>query len=143
MNRPLKFRAWTGATMEYNVMVGKFGAFYCAGIDPDDSACLSAANTIYGDATPVMQWTGLFDKNGREIWEGDILQTYKWNGKEIQKDKIGKVFWHPYACRFSIAIDGGLGVIFDLNTTSGGMYGNKSHDEVIGNVYQNPELLTK
>ena len=41
-----KFRVWTGMKMDYDVVVGKLGAFYVAGLDPKDSASMSPANTI-------------------------------------------------------------------------------------------------
>jgi len=87
-------------------------------------------------------WTGLKDKNGQDIYENDILQTYRWNGTEIVKDDIGQVIWHPYACRYSISTNGGSGIIFELNTSDGGCYSKQSHDEVIGNIHENPELLS-
>jgi len=142
MSRPLKFRAWTGATLEYNVMVGKFGAFYCAGIDPTDSACLSSANTIYGAETPIMQFTGLLDKNNKEIWEGDVIKVASKFLLGFQSNRT-----EPAPLK-SVSFNNGSFVIMGVNeyvALSHVIRNQISGDsiEVIGNIYENPELLTK
>ena len=78
--REIKFRVWTGSAMEYDVMVGRFGVFYVNpgtkddGLDPRDTATLVLGNTKYSAEAPVMQFTGVRDRDGREIWEGDIVK---------------------------------------------------------------------
>jgi uncharacterized phage protein (TIGR01671 family) len=121
MNRPIKFRIWNGEKMEYNVVSGALGAFYAL-IDKNDTACLSPT-TKYPPDTPLMQYTGLTDKNGKEIYEGDIihLKFGELNANLVVKwDKYMGLEYH----------NGGWTSLVHVGT----------HGEVIGNIFENPEL---
>jgi uncharacterized phage protein (TIGR01671 family) len=78
-----------------------------------------------------MQYTGLKDKNGKEIYEGDIVK-----GKAYEFNKcpqiIGEVIYEY--CEFKVkAQRDNSKMKTELNTTY----------EVIGNVFENPELITQ
>ena len=82
---------------------------------------------------PVQQYTGMKDKYGKEIYEGDIVQ-YNQNSSYDNMDFIAK--WS----------DDKLGFIFQSN--SGEQLVNQTphlnrfkHLEVVGNIFENPELL--
>ena len=81
----------------------------------------------------LMQSTGLKDKNGVEIYEGDIL---KLNAIFLApNDKIGYLEYSPKY---------GYSIIFEGNRLYRQEYWastNKLNYEVIGNIYENPELL--
>jgi uncharacterized phage protein (TIGR01671 family) len=137
--RQIKFRAWTGATMEYNVMVGKFGAFYVNpeakgdGLSTRDTACLSEGNTIYSKETPIMQFTGLLDKNGKEIYEGDIVECV---AEKEHSEMSGKHSIHFAESEWK-TVGKDCHVEYALGTNWGGW----GTFEVIGNIYENSELL--
>lgn len=130
MKRELKFRVFNGFEMNHDVVVGRFGNFFVNpsnnGISENDSACLSEANTKYADDIPVMQYTGLKDKNGKEIWEGDILKLIDINVS---------VFFNSATASFDFQYEGGDCESLYSNIEAG------IEMEVIGNIYENPELL--
>ena len=85
-----------------------------------------------------MQYTGLKDKNGKEIYEGDII-SYK-ALKEKRKDKIFRnvIEWANYSGTLGWIIRGNdKRVYIPLNSNQ--VFNHNI--EIIGNIYENPELL--
>ncbi len=129
MSRELKFRVWNGTEMIYDVTVGKFGTFYVNsgdkkdGLDPKDSASLTPFNTKYHESTPVMQFTGLKDSEGKEIYEGDILS---WPERQMEAEvKFNN-------CKFFLKdVDSDFKEDMNLHHPF----------RIIGNIFENPELL--
>lgn len=78
----------------------------------------------------LMQSTGLADKNGKEIFEGDIVEfgCDSWTHSEV-----GSIVWDECEAGFKIDKD----PEFPL------LWGNLGDVEIIGNIYENPELLEK
>lgn len=85
----------------------------------------------YKEEFELMQYTGLKDKNGVEVYEGDILQLFY--GKENTPLTTTKVFFNEEG-------------YWDSKNLSEqhpfrACYGGFNKCEVIGNIYENPELL--
>jgi hypothetical protein len=114
-NREFKFRAWVDGRMGT-----PFNAF-----DPE---FMSTGGT-FPDGTIIMQFTGLKDKEGREIYEGDFIKS---SGGDIML-----VVWRQDLASFALRKDGWLYDHYFGEAVDAG------HTQVIGNFYENPELIDK
>ena len=108
----------------------------------DDNGILRSHMAWYKvDPETVGQYTGLIDKNGTKVFEGDIL---KFTDTNAEYEWIGKVeFGNPnaeYNWGFQLVYISGtkpnidILLWFDMEETG-------AHSEVIGNIHDNPELL--
>jgi len=78
----------------------------------------------------LMQFTGLQDRDGNNVYEGDILET---------SDRILKVVWHNYAGQWDTDF-----IRYKGELLSNGLQNLewKYRATIIGNIYENPELLS-
>jgi len=115
MNREIKFRAWDGVDYISN---------------PFTLHDLQSKKIQFTKDAVILQYIDIKDKNGVEVYEGDIIRAKMFLGDEeepYENVSIGKVVFDCGA--FQLSAD-------DLNV-------DYYHDiEVIGNIYENPDLLT-
>lgn len=87
------------------------------------------------DFTNLMQCTGLKDKNGKLIYEGDIVRTWKFSTGITQ---LSVIVWNEVRCGFRLYNIDNYRRNIHLYPQS---MVNVTTIEVIGNIYENPELL--
>ena len=142
MKDRFKFRAWyydkddendsDNNKMFYNAQ----DTYDCLGGNPPLRAS-SFGDIIDDERWVVEQCTGLKDKNGKLIYEGDIVEIMVWD--DIEEDWIetkGKVYWSKEDAAFLIFVsfDGE----YSLNSQET-FYGQEI--KVIGNIHENEDLL--
>ncbi|UOF79883.1 yopx protein [Caudoviricetes sp.] len=129
-----RFRAWhkTEAIMIYDIQslafIGKdlTGVVFRYNINAIKTGQNDAKYGFSVDEVVVMQSTGLLDRNGVDMYEGDIVR-----GKET-----GVVEWFPQDGAWGVRVDSeAWSYLFTCNLP-------EKH-EVIGNIYENPDLLPK
>jgi len=124
MKREIKFRAYDTIT-EYMFVQGT------PGLETIQSFFFHIPKNAH-----LMQWTGLLDKNGKEIYEGDILRNTKC------KDQLVEVYWEGNVIQRDDWIDWGGFYFRKIKVDEDMTYAvYQKQIEVIGSIYDNPELL--
>ena len=139
MSRVIKFRVWDGEKMiTDNVVYLGDGSFAIQrdSLDWDFDFAKFGKPELIG-----MQFTGLTDKNGVEIYEGDILALVFHD--EFHNDSVSIEDGEHY-CNVNVHWDGDGYWMFSENNSA--WYFPQSLNEcatyaVIGNIHQNPELI--
>ena len=120
MNREIKFRMWHKKSKKM---------FDVESINFKDrslnmwNSVMYTLSTFSLDDVILMQYTGLHDKNGKEIYEGDILKGTFYGFPMPEYDYAFQIYWDEKEKGFMAS------------------YFEPSECEVIGNIYDNPELL--
>jgi len=154
MNREIKFRAWDkeNEQMIYDGTCDKWEDAYESGrtyLSLDFDGKLSGYVNDDGGKTGLwehnveinrdrfilMQFTGLKDKNGKEIWEGDICKE---TCEHIINNGPSEDGWAPFV--LPIKFHDGM-FAFGYHTNELSYFIRNWGLKVIGNVHENPELL--
>ena len=129
MNREIKFKAWDSSNKNWltdkdNVFINEEGVCFILvrGAASDYLSTVDVGICLY---------TGLKDKNGKEIYEGDLCNLIPFEDNKNNEHMIGvrQVIWeNTHACfYFSGWVPLHWGVFESI--------------EIIGNIYENPELV--
>jgi len=114
--REIKFRAWHD---ERKIMFPHWSIWKTDLFHYEEAACLH-----------LMQFTGLKDRNGKEIYEGDIVKySEHYFGDHKENECIEVVEWDEKEASYPCKL------------TSTGFADGPNWCEVMGNIYENPELL--
>ena len=140
MNREIKFRAWdkeenkminnvvpffnSDGTLECLVFGYSFGGYEFIEVELDKYQHIFT-DPEFDKRYVLMQFTGLEDKNGIEIYEGDIVECFNDGLSEVlfRKGSFGTLTYTSRGIDF-----------YTFNEVYGAC-------EIIGNIYENPELL--
>lgn len=121
MNREIKFRAWFKPEKRMHTV--NTISFNEGWID---------ATKYNGDIEDfeLMQFTGLNDINGNEVYEGDII-------KNTDTGETSLVFWNTEKVQFCVRYDNDHQDIYPLHRPIGNLYC------VVGNMHEHPHLISQ
>lgn len=137
MSRPIKFRAWDTEEKEYYYDVEHTYDFFCSGRGCFAESFGEVLNQP--DRFIVEQDTGLKDKNGKEIYEGDIVNKRYVNFAIL--DSVGVVEMGELYDSDGWTNSSILGWRVCARYEDSSLLDVCSECEVIGNIHENPELL--
>jgi hypothetical protein len=135
--REIKFRAWEPLNKKMHRMnfclyesgnSGWGGEGKTFALPPGQQSLHRAYTAMNLDDLSVMQFTGLHDKNGKEIYEGDLLRYDDW---------LWEVRWGNNKAAFYLCSRE-----TDIRQDEHPNQHDARLSEVIGNIYENPELLS-
>ncbi|EHN2739473.1 hypothetical protein KGG38_000180 [Listeria monocytogenes] len=133
--RPIEFRAFS---MEHNMYMVGFGVLPMEytekefGYGNEIILFTEFNGEIRCIPETVGQFTGLKDKNGKKIFEGDIVEI-------IEIDAFGNLDWNRL--KGKVMFSEGAWLVTDNRSFAIPLWSEINEIEVIGNIHENPELL--
>jgi uncharacterized phage protein (TIGR01671 family) len=139
MSRAIKFRVWNH---KHKIMAHIDGLIdFCVGIvrhstiDSEDGTEVTGG-ILGDDCSELMQFTGLHDKNGKEIYEGDVIRfyfsIYPRGEKMKETEMVDRVYFNKGAFWLENIADPCYKCL---------LVDHARPSEIIGNIHENPELL--
>lgn len=124
-----KFRAYDGGSLSRmyqpeDVMVGNGNIW----INDED---FDAGEWIVNNDLELMQSTGLKDKNGQEIFEGDVVRQVR-TQPTIENETITGVV---------TMLEGAWLIVNDNEQLASDLWSETDENEILGNIYESPQLL--
>ena len=98
-------------------------------LDYSTVTCIRADKALRVDASTICQCTGLKDKNGKLIWENDIVNC-------LAEECCGYISWNENEAGFYFNV-----LLEDGKFEEEHVYDYQDCMEIIGNIFDNPELL--
>ena len=159
MNREIKFRVWAentefpkGKMYVDNFLLNFNGDLIFPEKKVENNYSMTWARISFNNIV-LMQFTGLTDKNGKEIYEGDVIETKSFltkiiDGSRVPNSEHENMYvvewnsdkkvntWQIRCVKTTRHQNFGLG-----NTSDSFLYTYTDKCEIIGNIYENPELL--
>ena len=135
--REIKFRAWD----KVNKIMYRVQGLLC-NVPMQLEQVKILGNWRLTENFLIMQFTGLLDQNGKEIYEGDIVRVDQDEEDSVGTNEyIGFIYWHNGECRYKYGTKRykvlGEKDWFDYAEFPAFL----SEHEVIGNIYEHKELL--
>lgn len=139
-NRPIKFRLLDRVDRKFWMKGAGWDIYSLSCAYRDQLAGASSP----GGRFQLIQFTGLVDKNGKEIYEGDILNDGGSIGQVIYVNGM-LFFWNRHHKTFEEFVRSDVDTYEECQTAIGGYTDSTpmKRAEVIGNVFENPELLNE
>ena len=135
MKRIVKFRMWNKTLKqmcEVKTLSGQYAWGYPIGQGESREQVVNTAHDLNDNAV-LMQFTGLHDKNGKEVYEGDVVH---WLGFDSKRYQVCYDRWGIPALAGIKDCEGGDFKEFEMDYNAA-----PGRCEVLGNVWENPELM--